>query len=108
MKTIRENEKNIQGDGAFENTNTAGDLSEVLYAVIRHLNYLYDTTTDELRKEEILDKKARLMLQLLLMEENHDLQSKGKNSRKSRGGSIQKDSLKEETPNEVESELGYR
>jgi hypothetical protein len=90
MKTIRDNEtcadvgtdlETVTARGKHLESETAGidslrlqqeDISEILYAVIRRLNYLYDTTTDEDRREAILDKKARLMLQLILLEGKGD------------------------------------
>lgn len=44
-------------------------LPYLLDAVIRYLNYLYDIEENPERKEAILDKKARLLIQLILLEE---------------------------------------
>lgn len=71
MKTIRDNEPNIKVPAAGTNLEN-GDLSEILYSVIRHLNYLYDNCPDIGIKEAILDKKARLLLQLVLLDEKVD------------------------------------
>lgn len=75
LKTIRDNETSGFESTHSENVSSQddklarGDMSEVLYSIIRKLNYWYDTTTDKDRREAILDKKARLIIQLLLLEE---------------------------------------
>jgi hypothetical protein len=66
MKTIRENEPNVS---LRKDKFSTKDLSTVVYAIIRRLNYLYDVSTNEDRKREILEKKAYLMVKLLLVEE---------------------------------------
>jgi ribosome maturation protein Sdo1 len=48
---------------------TKEELSEVIYAIIRKLNYMYDSSRDKNEREAILDKKARLMLELVYLEE---------------------------------------
>jgi hypothetical protein len=48
---------------------TKEELSEVIYAIIRKLNYMYDSSRDKNEREAILDKKARLMLELIYLEE---------------------------------------
>lgn len=72
MKMIRDNEPNIKREAIVSTPPKLDgkDLSTVIHAIIRRLNYLYDTARDEDRREAILDKKARLIIQLLLLEKN--------------------------------------
>lgn len=57
----------------FDEAIVKDSLPYILAALIRHLNYLYDVEQDLDRKEAILDKKARLLLQLILLEESQNV-----------------------------------
>lgn len=57
----------------FDEAIVEDSLPYILAALIRHLNYLYDVEQDLDRKEAILDKKARLLLQLILLEESQNV-----------------------------------
>jgi hypothetical protein len=73
LKMIRENEENVLSrdnvSGQPDKNITKEELSEVIYAIIRKLNYMYDTCAAGGTREAILDKKARLMLELVYLEE---------------------------------------
>jgi hypothetical protein len=71
VKRMRDNEDTRLENVSFRNDKslTNGELSTVIYAIIRKLNYLYDTARDEDRKQAILEKKAYLMIKLLFLEE---------------------------------------